>query len=47
MEMGHDLSNVQVIISNDDESSKIICLFNDEGVVKHIGNMVMHVIGES
>ena len=34
MEMGHDPSNVQVILSDGDESGITICLVDDEGVIK-------------
>ena len=46
-EMGHDPSNVQVIISDGDESGITICLVDDEGVIKRIDSVATHVIEES
>jgi len=46
MKMGHDPSNVQVIISDDDERNKtIVCWVND--AIKQIDSMPTHVIEES
>ena len=47
-EIGHNPCNVQVIISGDCGSGKtMICLMNDEGIIKRVDSMAMYVIKES